>query len=131
MEGFVPIKDCPNYLINKYPSQVEVDNSMNHPHNIRIGDYYYCGTQFKSIYASLKLSTQWDATCLFSECDINFLKYFNSSDKNIKEFKSESFTNVFDLCLPANPSFINNIYSNKHYKCDSCVNLPLCKKELT
>lgn len=117
-----------NFLMNKYPSQVEVNNNMGHPHNIRIGDYYYCGTQFKSIYASLKLSSQWNANCLFSEEDINFLNYANS-DGNLKEFNSKSFANVFELCLPANPSFTNYLYLNTS-KCGICKNLQSCKQDL-
>ncbi len=114
-----------------FPENFRIDKEEDSPLNIIIDNEKYCPTNLISIYASLILSKKWNAQCLFSNNETNFLKYkMNGSSiiNNNTESFVKSFDSIFNTYLPDLPLIPGySIFSGKNSKCNSCRYLEKCE----
>ena len=109
-------------------SDIRIEECRGDDHrNIFIEDKPYCFPELKSIYASLIISEAWDAKCLFSERNLDFLKYkLNLQSIPELQSKSQSFDNIFSLHLPDLPLMHDYSISRR---CSTCRYDDKCKSE--
>lgn len=115
-------------LQNEYGSKIHIDeNSEDNLQNIFCDGESYCGPELMSIYASLIMSEEWNAKCLFSERSLNFLKFKLNLPHN-HEIHSipSSFNNIFNLHLPDLPLLHDYAISPN---CDICSQKTTCKSD--
>lgn len=117
-------------LSELYPSNVKYDFNANDHLNISIGDKKYCYPMIKSIYVNLKLANKWNAQSLFSNNEINFLKYGMGMNNSNCNSITGSFEDVFNLYLPNDPPFVKDIiYLGEDSKCPLCKRYSFCVSE--
>lgn len=87
----------------------------------------YCGPYVSSINASLFLSQEIKAKCLFSDRDYNFLKYKYGIKNDKSVYQLRAFDEVFSCYLP-NEMIIHNYAFEKEERCDECVKQFTCKE---
>jgi hypothetical protein len=110
-------------LSRNFPEVVQLGNEQEVPGQLFIDKTEYCQAKIHSIYTGLLLARAWDASCLFTEYDHNYLKYRLGIDNVPKKSSAgylDTFNSIFSTYLP-------NLELIPHYAYGSqCKD---CKKE--
>lgn len=115
-------------LLKYFPDSVTSGNTDGIPGEILINGASYCQAYIASINASLFLSQQLNANCLFNNHDYNFLKYkFGYSYPKDTNLQTKVFDEVFATCFP-NELVLHNYAFEDEEHCLQCANYSECKK---
>ncbi len=113
-------------LIEMYPRDIIKGTHESVPGEIFIKDQFYCEKIMASINASLFLSNELNANCLFSKRDYQLLKYkFNLPLSNFNG-TSMLFDEIFSPLFP-NEFFKHNYAFSDDEQCTNCANENHCK----
>lgn len=114
-------------LMSTFPESIR-KGSEGVPDEIIIGDEGYCGAWMSSIYAGLKVASDFGANCLFGEREHIFLKYLYGihADIRTREIENKIYSEVFSLFMPESMSIHNYAFINEE-KCETCKNIDRCR----
>jgi hypothetical protein len=114
-------------MLECFPEVIK-KGSNNVPGEILINGLEYCTPRIGSIYASLRISQDRDANCLFNIRDYTFLKYkygiYNQLVSNVNRINA--FAEVFNLYLP-NELVLHDYASESDERCGKCSRYSRCK----
>jgi len=113
-------------LAEEFPSIIKIGDENKVPGQLIIGPYEYCQVKIHAIYMALLLARTWQANCLFTPGDYEYLR-FRLGIKNIPKTSSkgyiESFSMIFRSLLPDLPLIPHYAYGSR---CTSCVHEEKC-----
>jgi len=116
-------------LLNHFPENIKLGNVEGVPGEILINGTSYCEAYIASINASLFLSQQLNANCLFGCHDYNFLKYkFGYNYLQNTSCDATIFDEVFSAFFP-NELVLHNYAFEYEEKCSGCANYTECQKK--
>lgn len=116
-------------LLSHFPENIKSGDTEGVPGEILINGNSYCSAYIASINASLFLSQELNANCLFGNQDYNFLKYkfgYNYT-KDINN-QAKVFDEVFSASFP-NELVLHNYAFEYEERCSGCANYTQCKKK--
>ena len=114
-------------LLKFFPENVQPgDEGV--PGEVLINGHPYCNAYIASLNASLFLSHQLNANCLFGYHDYNFLKYkFGCDYSKDSNYHTKIFDEIFSVLLP-NELVLHSYALEEENKCKGCLKYSECKK---
>lgn len=115
-------------LLKHFPENVQQGDEKV-PDEIVINGQAYCGAYIASLNASLFLSEQLNANCLFGNHDYNFLKYkFGYNCSKDMNYHTKVFDEVFSTIFP-NELVLHSYAFEREEHCKKCLNYTECRKK--
>lgn len=111
-------------LLENFPDNITEGNYKEVPGEILIDGRPYCYAKIAAINASIFLSNELNANCLFDKYEYNFLKYKFSSPMTYNE---QLFSEVFSPVLP-NEMILHNYAFTDEEHCRNCQKYEECQK---
>lgn len=118
---------CEERLINTFPDKIS-KGDKGVPGEIIIENEGFCLPYVESVLASLKVASDYDANCLFSEHEHKLLKYIYNSDtaSSSGAVQNSVYNEVFSLYMPEAMKIHEYAFTNPH-ACSKCKNETDCQ----